>query len=77
VPVYTDMTKVAPHGQVAQGAAVAWRGRDARKRRSRGRDVVILDTAGRLAIDQELMNELKEINSAAQPAPDLSSSSTR
>src|SRR5207248_9098520 len=30
-------------------------------------DVVILDTAGRLAIDQELMDELKEINSVVTP----------
>jgi signal recognition particle subunit SRP54 len=35
--------------------------------KKQGRDVVILDTAGRLAIDQELMNELREINSQLNP----------
>ena len=30
-------------------------------------DVVLLDTAGRLAIDEELMNELKEIKNAVNP----------
>ena len=30
-------------------------------------DVIILDTAGRLHIDQELMNELKEINQKVKP----------
>jgi signal recognition particle subunit SRP54 len=33
-----------------------------------GRDVVIFDTAGRLAIDEPLMNELKEIKSRCNPA---------
>lgn len=32
-----------------------------------GNDIVILDTAGRLHIDQELMNELKNIKSAVNP----------
>ena len=32
-----------------------------------GFDVVLLDTAGRLAIDEELMNELKEIKNAVNP----------
>ena len=35
--------------------------------RREGFDVVILDTAGRLAIDQELMEELKEINTVVNP----------
>ncbi len=30
-------------------------------------DVVLIDTAGRLAIDEELMQELKEVKEAAQP----------
>ncbi len=34
-------------------------------------DVVIIDTAGRLAIDKELMNELKAIHSAVQPSETL------
>jgi signal recognition particle subunit SRP54 len=33
-----------------------------------GRDVVIFDTAGRLAIDEPLMNELKEIKTRTNPA---------
>ena len=33
-----------------------------------GRDVVIYDTAGRLAIDEALMQELDDIDKAAQPA---------
>lgn len=32
-----------------------------------GHDIVFLDTAGRLHIDEELMNELKEIKEAAKP----------
>jgi signal recognition particle subunit SRP54 len=32
-----------------------------------GRDVVILDTAGRLAIDEELMNEVAAISAATKP----------
>src|SRR3954471_11570747 len=62
VPVYTDPSKVAPHGQVARGAAVAVARAAIAEAKKTGRDVVILDTAGRLAIDQELMNELKEVN---------------
>jgi signal recognition particle subunit SRP54 len=32
-----------------------------------GRDVVILDTAGRLAIDEELMNEVAAVSAATKP----------
>src|SRR3954447_26604978 len=60
VPVYTDESKIAPHGQVARGAAVSVASSAVLEARKLGRDVVILDTAGRLAIDQELMNELKD-----------------
>ncbi|HWP40131.1 MAG TPA: signal recognition particle protein [Tepidisphaeraceae bacterium] len=67
VPVYTDESKVAPHGQVARGAAVAVARAAVAEARKQGRDVVILDTAGRLAIDQELMDELKEINAQIKP----------
>ncbi|MEM9892356.1 MAG: signal recognition particle protein [Actinomycetota bacterium] len=35
--------------------------------RSQGRDVVILDTAGRLAIDEELMEEVRRISEVTQP----------
>src|SRR5687767_7367970 len=67
VPVYLDTSKVAPHGQVAKGAAVSVARAAVNEARKQGRDVVILDTAGRLAIDQELMNELKEIYSQVTP----------
>src|SRR5215212_7740542 len=63
VPVYKDDTKIAPHGQVARGAAFAFSRAAVAEAKKIGRDVLILDTAGRLAIDQELMAELKEINS--------------
>jgi signal recognition particle subunit SRP54 len=67
VPVYTDESKVAPHGQVQRGAAVAVARAAVQQAKDTGRNVVILDTAGRLAIDEELMNELKEINTQLNP----------
>src|ERR1700722_20232255 len=67
VPVYTDDSKVAPHGNVNKGAAVAVSRGAIAQANSSGRHVVILDTAGRLAIDQELMDELKEINTQLNP----------
>jgi signal recognition particle subunit SRP54 len=67
VPVYADVTRAAAHGQVARGAAVAVARAAVSEARKTGRDVVILDTAGRLAIDQQLMDELKEINSQLNP----------
>jgi signal recognition particle subunit SRP54 len=66
VPVYTDPSKAAPHGEVARGAAVAVCRAAIAEARKSGRDIVILDTAGRLAIDQALMDELKEINTQLQ-----------
>ena len=35
--------------------------------RSQGKDVVILDTAGRLHVDEDLMSELAEVRKAAKP----------
>src|SRR4051812_12784743 len=67
VPVYTDPSKVAPHGQVAKGAAVAVCRAAIAQAKQTGRDVVILDTAGRLHIDDELMGELKEVNAQIKP----------
>src|SRR5438309_3946035 len=67
VPVYTDPSKVAPHGQVARGAATSVARAAIAEAKKQGKDVVILDTAGRLAIDHELMNELKEINTQLTP----------
>jgi signal recognition particle subunit SRP54 len=67
VPVYSDPTKVAPHGQVPRGAAVSVARASIAEAKKEGRDVVILDTAGRLAIDDELMNELSDVNKAVTP----------
>src|SRR4051794_16104423 len=67
VPVYADDSKVAEHGKVARGAAVAVARNAIAEAKRNQSDVVILDTAGRLAIDQELMDELKEINSVVNP----------
>ncbi|MBU0639721.1 MAG: signal recognition particle protein [Planctomycetes bacterium] len=38
-----------------------------RESRKLDRDVVILDTAGRLAIDEEMMNEISQVANATQP----------
>src|SRR5207302_9352119 len=67
VPVYTDPAKVAPHGEVAKGAAVSVCRAAISQAKQTGRDVVILDTAGRLHIDQELMGELREVNTQVKP----------
>src|SRR5262245_42746362 len=66
-PVYAEVAKAAEHGKVARGAAVSVVRAGIAEARKTGRDVVILDTAGRLAIDQELMDELKEINTQLSP----------
>jgi signal recognition particle subunit SRP54 len=43
--------------------------RDAKARaRSEGRNAIIYDTAGRLAVDEELMSELQQIDAAVAPA---------
>src|SRR2546429_6578462 len=67
VPVYADDSKVAEHGKVARGAAVSVARNAIAEAKRNNSDVVIRDTAGRLAIDQELMDELKEINSVVNP----------
>lgn len=67
VPVYTDDTKIAPHGHVAKGAAVAVCRAAIKFAKENGRDIVILDTAGRLAIDEELMAELRDVNAQVNP----------
>ncbi len=67
VPVYKDDSKIAPHGQVARGAAVAVCRAAIQQAKNTGRDIVILDTAGRLHIDDELMGELKEVNATVNP----------
>jgi signal recognition particle subunit SRP54 len=49
----------------ADPVAAAKRGLD--QARSDGRDVVILDTAGRLHVDEELMDELQRVRDATKP----------
>src|SRR3954464_9527579 len=66
-PVYLDPSKVAEHGKVGKGAAVAVARAAVAKAKELGSDIVILDTAGRLAIDDRLRGELKEINSTINP----------
>ncbi|HEV7301807.1 MAG TPA: signal recognition particle protein [Tepidisphaeraceae bacterium] len=67
VPVYLDNTKIAPHGEVAKGAATAVCKAAVQYAKQNGRDIVILDTAGRLAIDDALMAELKDVNTQLNP----------
>jgi signal recognition particle subunit SRP54 len=67
VPVYLDQSKVAPHGEVVKGAAVAVCRAAIAQAKQTGRDIVILDTAGRLHIDNELMGELRDINTQLKP----------
>jgi signal recognition particle subunit SRP54 len=67
VPVYADMTKAAPHGEVVKGAAVGVCRAAIQQAKQTGRDVVILDTAGRLHIDDALMGELREVNTQLKP----------
>src|SRR4051795_13625979 len=67
VPVYTDPSKAAAHGQVSRGAAVSVCRAAVAQAKATGRNVVILDTAGRLHIDDELMGELKEVNAQLKP----------
>jgi signal recognition particle subunit SRP54 len=57
IPVFTLDTKDA--------VAAAARGLDAA--RTEGHDVVILDTAGRLHVDEELMDELQRVRDATNP----------
>jgi len=52
--------EIVKHGQDADPAAVAFDAINAAK--SRGKDVVIIDTAGRLHTKSNLMEELKKIN---------------
>jgi signal recognition particle subunit SRP54 len=66
-PIYFDDSKIAAHGQVVRGSAVAVARAAVNEAKRQGRDVLILDTAGRLAIDQELMDELKDVNEAVHP----------
>jgi len=67
VPVYADDTKVGEHGKVSKHAAVSVCRAGINKARELNCDIVILDTAGRLSIDDELMGELRDINTQLNP----------
>lgn len=60
---------VMPEDAVGQGLAdpVAIAAKALEQAKAEGNDVVILDTAGRLHVDDELMNELVEIRKIAKP----------
>ena len=62
IPVYR-----APQGTSVPD--IARQGVDAARRQTR--DVVILDTAGRLSLDQELMQEIAAVNAAVKPIETL------
>ena len=58
VPVYTEDGNMNPVGIVKNAV------REAKKT---GYDVVIIDTAGRLAVDEEMMNEIAAVKNAVSP----------
>ncbi|MBU2947486.1 signal recognition particle protein [Zobellia uliginosa] len=62
VEVYSDRDEKNPV-KIAQ-AGIA-------KAKSEGYNVVIIDTAGRLAVDEQMMNEISEIHKAIQPQETL------
>ncbi len=59
VPVYQEGTDEDPV-KIAKNAV--------RHAKDHGNDIIILDTAGRLHIDEQLMNELKNIKKAVEPS---------
>ncbi len=62
LPVYSEGQHVPPPRICANGV---------REARRRGYDVVVLDTAGRLQIDKEMMAELEAVKQAAKPVETL------
>ncbi len=58
VPVYTEEGSMEPV-KIAKNAI--------RHAREKGYDVVIIDTAGRLAIDEQMMNEIAAVKKAVNP----------
>jgi len=58
IPVYSEDPRVSPP-DICRNAV--------KKARESAQDVVILDTAGRLAIDQPMMDELKQVKAKAAP----------
>ena len=66
VHFYAEPDRVAEYGQ-AVGAAVKVCTNAVKAARKSGCDVLLLDTAGRLHINDELMNELRRVNQAVDP----------
>ncbi len=62
VPVFTEEGNTNPVDLAKKGIA---------KAKQDGCDVVIVDTAGRLAIDEEMMNEIESIKKAINPTETL------
>ncbi len=62
VPVFSDKENKNPV-EIAQNAI--------REAKSKGHDVVIVDTAGRLAVDEQMMNEIAAVKSSIQPTETL------
>ncbi len=62
IPVYTEEGNKDPVKIVKAGIKEAKR---------TGNDLVIIDTAGRLAIDEEMMNEIESVKKAASPGETL------
>ena len=58
VPVYSDKENSDPVSLAQAGVAYA---------KANGHNVVIIDTAGRLAVDQEMMTEIANIRDAVKP----------
>src|SRR4051794_4418218 len=63
VPVFSDDDAVRHGG--GDPVAVAKAGLE--EARDKGRDVLIVDTAGRLAIDAEMMEQVRQISAAVEP----------
>jgi len=66
VSCYSEPDKCSEYG-VATGVAVGVCGRGIKHAKKDKADIVILDTAGRLHIDDELMHELRGIQSTVKP----------
>ena len=66
VHFYAEMDKVAEYGK-AVGAAVAVCRNAVKEARKNDVDVLILDTAGRLHVNDDLMDELRRVNKAVGP----------
>ena len=62
VPVFFDLESKDPVSIARRGVAEAM---------GKGCDVVIIDTAGRLAVDEEMMREIEEIKRAIRPSETL------